>query len=94
MLIDRIRNISFFMQPSRMFSMLLILNDLKSYLRSYISVILRLDRGIQKKQLDYPVKPDNDNYWNIVRYKYEQIICPIEHIYKGQKSLPLCCQGL
>jgi hypothetical protein len=24
------------------------------------SVIPRLDRGIQKKALDYPVKPDND----------------------------------
>ena len=29
----------------------------------------RLGRGIQKKELDYPVKPDNDNHWNIVRYK-------------------------
>ena len=28
------------------------------------SVIAQLDWAIQKKELDYPVKPDNDNYWN------------------------------
>jgi hypothetical protein len=49
--------------------MLLIFKDIKSYLRSFISVIPRLDRGIQKKELDYPVKPDNDNHWNRVRYE-------------------------
>jgi hypothetical protein len=27
------------------------------------AVILRQDRGIWKKELDYPVKPDNDNYY-------------------------------
>jgi hypothetical protein len=30
------------------------------------SVIARLDRAIQKEQLDYPVKPDNDSHWNRV----------------------------
>ena len=33
------------------------------------SVIPRLDRGIQKKELDFPVKPENDNHWNRVRYE-------------------------
>jgi hypothetical protein len=28
-----------------------------------------LDRAIQRKFLDYPVKPDNDDYWNRVRYE-------------------------
>jgi hypothetical protein len=31
-------------------------------LRFIAFVIPRLDRGIQKKELDYPVKPDNDNH--------------------------------
>jgi hypothetical protein len=61
--------------------MLLIVQDLKSYLISFGSVIVQLDcsprshqrirlsagatrRGetIQKKELDYPVKPDNDDH--------------------------------
>ena len=46
--------------------MLLILKDIKSCLVSFF-VIPRLDRGIQyrnllEKELDYPVKPDNDNH--------------------------------
>jgi hypothetical protein len=49
--------------------MLLIFKDLKSCLRFSVSVIARPDRAIQKKELDYPVKPDNDNYWNRVRYE-------------------------
>ena len=49
--------------------MLLILKDLKSCLRFSVSVIARLDRAIQRKELDYPVKPDNDNHWNRVRYE-------------------------
>jgi hypothetical protein len=28
-----------------------------------------LDWAIQKKELDYPVKPDNDKHWNKVRYE-------------------------
>jgi len=51
--------------------MLLILKDTKSCIRSFF-VIPRLDRGIQyrklsEKELDYPVKPDNDDLWNRVR---------------------------
>jgi hypothetical protein len=49
--------------------MLFILKELKSYLRSFSSVIAQLDWAIQKKELDYPVKPDNDNHWNRVRYE-------------------------
>jgi hypothetical protein len=58
--------------------MLLIIQHLKSYLISFGSVIAQLDwsplatrRGeaIQKKGLDYPVKPDNDKHWNRVRYE-------------------------
>jgi hypothetical protein len=48
--------------------MLLIFKDLKSCLSFSVSVIARLDRAIQKKELDYPVKPDNDKHWNRVRY--------------------------
>ena len=40
--------------------MLLILKYLEKVL-SFFSVIARLDRAIQMKGLDYPVKPDNDN---------------------------------
>ena len=49
--------------------MLLIIEDIKSYLRFFVSVIARLDRSpwatrrgeaIQKKELDYPVKSDAD----------------------------------
>jgi len=40
--------------------MLLILKILKSF-KFIVSVIARLDRAIQRKELDYPVKPDNDN---------------------------------
>ena len=32
----------------------------------FFSVIPRLDRGIQRKELDFPVKPENDNHWNRV----------------------------
>jgi hypothetical protein len=32
-------------------------------------VIARLDRAIQRKNVDYPVKPDNDSHWNNVRYE-------------------------
>jgi hypothetical protein len=59
-----------------------ILNEVKNLIRSmcYKTGILRLgpqndiatqplDRGIQRKALDYPVKPDNDNHWNRVRYE-------------------------
>ena len=38
--------------------MLLIFKDLESCLSFSVSVIARLDRAIQKKELDYPVKPD------------------------------------
>jgi len=48
--------------------MLLIVQYLKSYFRSFGSVIGQLDRAIQKKELDYPVKPDNDKHWNKVHY--------------------------
>jgi len=50
--------------------MLLIIQHLKSYLISFGSVIAQLDWAIQKKELDYPVKPDNDNHWNRVRYEF------------------------
>jgi len=46
-----------------------IVQHLKSYLISFGSVIAQLDWAIQKKQLDYPVKPDNDKHWNSVRYE-------------------------
>jgi hypothetical protein len=46
--------------------MLLISKDLKSCLRFSFSVIAQLDWAIQGKELDYPVKPDNDNHWNRV----------------------------
>jgi len=53
--------------------MLLLVRHLKSYLRSFGSVIAQLDWAIQKKQLDYPVNPpkaeDNDKHWNRVRYE-------------------------
>jgi hypothetical protein len=49
--------------------MLLIFKGHDSYLSFYVSVIARLDRAIQRKELDYPVKPDNDNLWNRVRYE-------------------------
>jgi hypothetical protein len=49
--------------------MLLIIHHLKSYLISFGSVIAQLDWAIQKKELDYPVKPDNDNHWKIVLYE-------------------------
>jgi len=48
--------------------MLLIIRHLKSYLIPFGSVIAQLDWAIQKKELDYPVKPDNDNHWNRVLY--------------------------
>jgi hypothetical protein len=48
--------------------MLLIFKDLKKVLSFLVSVIARLDRAIQRKELDYPVKPDNDKHWNRVRY--------------------------
>jgi hypothetical protein len=63
--------------------MLFILKHLKKRLLSFAvffaSVIPRLDRGIQRKAMDYPVKsdadlreeslrPDNDNHWNRVLY--------------------------
>ena len=52
--------------------MLLTLNYINKLLLSFVtffvSVILRLDRGIYRKKLDYPVKPDNDNNWNKIRY--------------------------
>jgi hypothetical protein len=46
--------------------MLLIFKDFKRYVIFFVSVIARLDRAIQKKELDYPVKPDNDDHWNTV----------------------------
>jgi hypothetical protein len=42
--------------------MLLIVRHLKSYLRSFGSVIAQLDWAIQKKELDYPVKRLCRNY--------------------------------
>jgi hypothetical protein len=48
--------------------MLLIIQHLKNYLISFGSVIAQLDWAIQKKALDYPVKPDNDKHWNKIRY--------------------------
>jgi len=41
--------------------MLLILKKLKKGFK-FFSVIARLDRAIHGKELDYPVKPDNDNH--------------------------------
>jgi hypothetical protein len=46
--------------------MLLISRDIKNSLRSSVSVIAQLDWAIQEKELDYPVKPDNDEHWNRV----------------------------
>jgi hypothetical protein len=34
-------------------------------------VIAQLDWAIQKKELDYPVEPDNDNHWNTVRHEHD-----------------------
>jgi len=48
--------------------MLLLFKYLKSFLRSFGFVIAQLDWAIQEKELDYPVKPDNDNHWNRVYY--------------------------
>lgn len=48
--------------------MVQISKDLKSCLR-FFSVIPRLDQGIQKKKLDFPVMPENDNHWNRARYE-------------------------
>jgi len=42
--------------------MLLIFKDLKSFLIFFGSVIAQLDWAIQRKELDYPVKPDNDKH--------------------------------
>jgi hypothetical protein len=57
--------------------MLLIIQNLKSHLISFGSVIAqppiavegKLERAIQKEELDYPVKLDNDKHWNRVRYE-------------------------
>jgi hypothetical protein len=53
--------------------MLLIFKDLESCLSFFVSAIARLDRAIQKKELDYPVNPpkaeDNDNHRNRVQYE-------------------------
>jgi len=32
-----------------------------------------LDRAIQRNELDYPVKPDNDDHWNRVRYELNRL---------------------
>jgi hypothetical protein len=50
-----------------MMTMLLNLKDIDKPL-SFFSVIPRLDRGIQIKVLDYPVKPDNDNHRTVNKY--------------------------
>jgi hypothetical protein len=50
-------------------TMLLIIQHLNSYSISFGSVIVQLDWAIQGKELDYPVKPDNDNHWNRVRFE-------------------------
>jgi hypothetical protein len=34
----------------------------------FIMSLPDLDRAIQRNELDYPVKPDNDDHWNRVRY--------------------------
>ncbi len=47
---------------------LIISKDSRSY-SILFSVIARLDRAIQRKELDYPVKPDNDKYQNKIRYE-------------------------
>jgi len=53
---------------STQFNLLLILKDLKRLFISFVYVIPRPsirktdDRGIQRKELDYPVNPDNDKY--------------------------------
>ena len=49
--------------------MLLIHKDLKKDFSVFVSVIARLDRAIQREELDYPVEPDNDNHWNRVLYE-------------------------
>ena len=49
---------------AKLLFMLLILKDFKKVLSFLVFVIARLDRAIQRKELDYPVKPDNDNHWN------------------------------
>jgi len=53
--------------------MRLILKDFKSCLISFGSVIAQLDWAIQKKELDYPVKPDNDNHRNRVYHDYGKV---------------------
>jgi hypothetical protein len=49
--------------------MLLIIQNLKSHLISFGSVVAQLDWAIKKEELDYPVKLDNDKHWNRVRYE-------------------------
>jgi len=55
--------------------------SLISFVMFFDSVIPRLDRGIQRKDLDFlasgesprrPVKPENDNHWNRIRYEFAQ----------------------
>jgi hypothetical protein len=58
--------------------MLLIIQHLKSYSISFGSVIAQppiavegmLDWAIQKKELDYPVKPDNDK----LRTRFDMVL--------------------
>ena len=38
-------------------------------IRCFETVIARLDRAIQRKKLDYPVKPDNDKHWKSIHYE-------------------------
>ena len=66
--------------------MLLIIQHLESYLISFGSVIAQLDWAIQKKELDYPVKPDNDNHWNRVRYEYKKSFWKTTRLPKGNES--------
>jgi hypothetical protein len=54
--------------------MLLMLKDLKSCLRFFIMSLPDHDRAIQRNELDYPVKPDNDDHWNGVRYELNGLI--------------------
>jgi hypothetical protein len=51
-------------------TMLLIIQHLKSYSISFGSVIAQLDWAIQKKELDYPVKPDNDK----LRTRFDMVL--------------------
>jgi hypothetical protein len=49
--------------------MIFICKDIQKHSKYFSSVIARLDRATQKKDLDYPVCPDNDNLLERVHYE-------------------------